>query len=76
MFASVQFFGSDVVSMESALLVDLTKMSLGDSWITNQCFEITFTADYANNQYSPFILGEPTCQPSSGFTMKCNIKDG
>jgi hypothetical protein len=35
MFSSVQFTGSNLVSMDSALQIDLTKTSDGLTWQTN-----------------------------------------
>jgi len=77
MFTSTQFVGSDLVSMESALQVDLTKTSDGLTWLPNQCFEMTFAASYSSNFYKPFDeANQPTCLPVGDFTMACNVKPG
>lgn len=62
MFSSTLFLGSDLVSMESSLQVDLTKTSDGLTWLPNQCFEMTFAASYSTNYYKPFDeANQPTC---------------
>lgn len=63
----------------TSLLVDLTKFGSGP-WYPAQCFELTFTAAYkdqdALDAYKSFTTDEtPVCKPLAQFDIDCKVKE-